>query len=103
MRRHRGWDVPREQLLARFPGTRHYPLSYLPEPYPWWVRSLPSWKGPGLRRGKLTNKYNIGWDSLWVGLVERTIHTDCGPKPGCALVVTQAVQDGPERGSHEVG
>lgn len=42
-------------------------------------------------------------DLLWMRLVERTVHTDRGPEPGGTLVVTQAVQDGPEGGGHQVG
>lgn len=36
-------------------------------------------------------------------LVKRPVDTNRGPQPGCALVISKAIQDGAQRRSHQVG
>lgn len=42
-------------------------------------------------------------DSLWVHLVEGTIHAHRGAEAAHALVVPQLVEDGTQGGGHQVG
>jgi hypothetical protein len=42
-------------------------------------------------------------DSLWVRLVKRAVHTNRGPQPGRAFVITKTIQDGTQCSSHQVG
>lgn len=67
-----------------------------------WVQKSDLWR-KSLAQTGTECQWQQRADSLWVRLVKRPVDTNRGPQPGCALVISKAVQDGAQRCSHQVG